>query len=137
MVLSAALFPTLVCGVAFLINFIAIYYHASRAIPFLTMVSNGAIFHLDLTKLMFIETESLFLGLNSTVMNDHWSCIRQFKVLPKRNLKTKLRLYQLKPMNSAILVQCSNQLSCEATTGRAGHFSVGPLMPLTSVYNKY
>lgn len=39
MVLSAALFPSLVCGVAFLINFIAIYYHASRAIPFLTMVS--------------------------------------------------------------------------------------------------
>lgn len=39
MVLSAVLFPFLVCGTAFMINFIAIYYHASRAIPFATMVS--------------------------------------------------------------------------------------------------
>lgn len=39
MVLSAVLFPLLVCGTAFMINFIAIYYHASRAIPFATMVS--------------------------------------------------------------------------------------------------
>ena len=29
----------MVCGVAFLINFIAIYYHASRAIPFTIMAS--------------------------------------------------------------------------------------------------
>ena len=36
---SAFLVPTMVCAVAFLINFIAIYYHASRAIPFGTMVS--------------------------------------------------------------------------------------------------
>ena len=36
--ISAALFPAFVCGTAFLINFIAIYYHASRAIPFGTMV---------------------------------------------------------------------------------------------------
>lgn len=35
---SAALLPSLVCGTAFMINFIAIYYHASRAIPFGTMV---------------------------------------------------------------------------------------------------
>ena len=39
MLLSAFLLPTLVCGTAFFINFIAIYYHASRAIPFGTMVS--------------------------------------------------------------------------------------------------
>ncbi|CAH3045205.1 unnamed protein product [Pocillopora meandrina] len=39
MVLSAVLFPFLVCGTAFMINFIAIYYHASRAIPFATMVA--------------------------------------------------------------------------------------------------
>ena len=38
MLMSAFLLPTLVCGTAFLINFIAIYYHASRAIPFGTMV---------------------------------------------------------------------------------------------------
>eukprot|EP00051_Salpingoeca_urceolata_P033279 m.20002 g.20002 ORF g.20002 m.20002 type:complete len:594 (-) comp6059_c0_seq1:73-1854(-) len=35
---TAALLPGLVCGVAFLINFIAIYYNAARAIPFGTMV---------------------------------------------------------------------------------------------------
>ena len=39
MLLSAFLLPILVCGTAFVINFIAIYYHASRAIPFGTMVS--------------------------------------------------------------------------------------------------
>lgn len=40
---SAAFLPSLVCGTVFLINFIAIYYHASRAIPFGTMVSVAAI----------------------------------------------------------------------------------------------
>lgn len=40
---SAALLPSLVCGTAFLINFIAIYYHASRAIPFGTMLIVAAI----------------------------------------------------------------------------------------------
>lgn len=40
---SAAFFPSLACGTAFFINFIALYYHASRAIPFLTMLSIVAI----------------------------------------------------------------------------------------------
>jgi len=39
MLLSAFFLPVMVCGTAFLINFIAIYYHASRAIPFGTMVA--------------------------------------------------------------------------------------------------
>ncbi|KAK6633586.1 Transmembrane 9 superfamily member 3 [Polyplax serrata] len=39
MVLSAFFLPALVCGTAFFINFIAIYYHASRAIPFGSMVA--------------------------------------------------------------------------------------------------
>lgn len=39
MLLSAFIIPSLVCGTAFFINFIAIYYHASRAIPFGTMVA--------------------------------------------------------------------------------------------------
>uniref|UniRef100_A0A6B0VDG5 Transmembrane 9 superfamily member n=1 Tax=Ixodes ricinus TaxID=34613 RepID=A0A6B0VDG5_IXORI len=39
MLMSAFILPALVCGTAFLINFIAIYYHASRAIPFGTMVA--------------------------------------------------------------------------------------------------
>jgi transmembrane 9 superfamily protein 3 len=38
MLMSTFLLPSLVCGTAFFINFIAIYYHASRAIPFGTMV---------------------------------------------------------------------------------------------------
>lgn len=39
MVFSASLLPGLVCGSTFLINFVAMYYHASRAIPFGTMVA--------------------------------------------------------------------------------------------------
>ncbi|KAK0412257.1 hypothetical protein QR680_006116 [Steinernema hermaphroditum] len=39
MIASAFLLPALVSGVAFAINFIAIYYHASRAIPFFTMIA--------------------------------------------------------------------------------------------------
>lgn len=43
MLLSAFLVPVFVCGTVFLINFIAIYYHASRAIPFGTMVAVACI----------------------------------------------------------------------------------------------
>jgi len=39
MLMSAFFLPFIVCGTAFLVNFIAIYYHASRAIPFGTMVA--------------------------------------------------------------------------------------------------
>lgn len=38
MILSAFMLPLMVCGTAFFINFIAMYYHASRAIPFASMV---------------------------------------------------------------------------------------------------
>lgn len=40
MILSAFMLPLMVCGTAFFINFIAMYYHASRAIPFGSMVSS-------------------------------------------------------------------------------------------------
>jgi hypothetical protein len=40
MLLSTFMIPALVCGTAFFINFIAMYYHASRAIPFGSMVSS-------------------------------------------------------------------------------------------------
>lgn len=43
MLLSAFLLPSVVCGMAFFINFIAIYYHASRAIPFMIMLAVTAI----------------------------------------------------------------------------------------------
>ncbi|KAJ8979584.1 hypothetical protein NQ317_019159 [Molorchus minor] len=39
MLASAFMLPIFVCGTAFFINFIAIFYHASRAIPFGTMVA--------------------------------------------------------------------------------------------------
>lgn len=38
MLVASFMLPAFVCGTAFCINFIAIYYHASRAIPFGTMV---------------------------------------------------------------------------------------------------
>jgi len=43
MIISAFFLPAIVCGTAFFINFIAIYYHASRAIPFGTMVAVSCI----------------------------------------------------------------------------------------------
>ena len=43
MLTAAFLLPFLVCGTAFFINFIAMGYHASRAIPFGTMVCNKLI----------------------------------------------------------------------------------------------
>lgn len=43
MLLSAFILPAVICGTAFFINFIAIYYHASRAIPFGTMVAVACI----------------------------------------------------------------------------------------------
>lgn len=43
MILSSMLLPSLTCGTVFLINFIAIYYHASRAIPLGTMIAVACI----------------------------------------------------------------------------------------------
>lgn len=43
MVVSAFFLPGLVCSSTFLINFVAMYYHASRAIPFGTMVAIASI----------------------------------------------------------------------------------------------
>jgi hypothetical protein len=41
MFFSAFLLPLLICGTAFVINFVAIFYHASRAIPFGSMVRSA------------------------------------------------------------------------------------------------
>lgn len=43
MIVSAFFLPGLVCSSTFLINFVAMYYHASRAIPFGTMVAIASI----------------------------------------------------------------------------------------------
>jgi len=53
MLLSSLLLPVLVCGTAFFINFIAIGYHASRAIPFSSMVRCSAL------KLSYVDLEPL------------------------------------------------------------------------------
>ena len=63
MLLSSLLLPVLVCGTAFFINFIAIGYHASRAIPFSSMVRCAAL------KLSFVYILSL-LGVLSWLMQD-------------------------------------------------------------------
>ena len=64
MIVSAFLLPFLVCSTAFFINFIAIYYHASRAIPFTTMVSRiaPAPICLDLKKGGIKFFKFLFIG---------------------------------------------------------------------------
>lgn len=49
MIFSAFMLPLMVCGTAFFINFIAMYYHASRAIPFGSMVGD-CIFKFDLSR---------------------------------------------------------------------------------------
>ena len=56
MVLSAFLLPGMVCGSTFLINFIAMYYHASRAIPFGTMIAIAAICFFVILPLTLVGT---------------------------------------------------------------------------------
>ena len=60
MFLSAFSLPALICGTAFLINFIAIYYHASRAIPFGTMVCLITDNHLILMRVLIRLRSQVF-----------------------------------------------------------------------------
>ena len=60
MVVSAFLLPMMVCSTAFFINFIAIYYHASRAIPFTTMVSQLFFKRKNSVKMHIIITNTSF-----------------------------------------------------------------------------
>uniref|UniRef100_A0A1I7XCC1 Transmembrane 9 superfamily member n=1 Tax=Heterorhabditis bacteriophora TaxID=37862 RepID=A0A1I7XCC1_HETBA len=59
---------TLVCGVAFLINFVAIYYHASRAIPFTIMLAVTAICLFVILPLTLVGT---VLGRNMSGQGDY------------------------------------------------------------------
>uniref|UniRef100_A0A158P8W4 Transmembrane 9 superfamily member n=1 Tax=Angiostrongylus cantonensis TaxID=6313 RepID=A0A158P8W4_ANGCA len=68
MALGAFLLPSLVCGVAFLINFIAIYYHASRAIPFTVMLAVTAICLFVILPLTLVGT---VLGRNMAGQGDY------------------------------------------------------------------
>jgi len=68
MVTSVFLLPSVVCGTAFFINFIAIYYHASRAIPFGTMVAVACIVLFVVLPLTLVGT---VLGRNLSGQSDH------------------------------------------------------------------
>lgn len=68
MVLSSFLLPSLTCGTVFLINLIAIYYHASRAIPFGTMVAVAAILFFVILPLNLVGT---VLGRNISGQASH------------------------------------------------------------------
>ncbi|RDD41497.1 Transmembrane 9 superfamily member 3 [Trichoplax sp. H2] len=77
MLLAAILFPFCVCGIAFMINFVAIYYHASRAIPFLTMVAIACICIFVILPLTLIGT---VLGRNVS-SGTHFPC--RVNVVPR------------------------------------------------------
>lgn len=68
MLLSAFFIPSLVCGTAFCINFIAIYYHASRAIPFGTMLAVTCICIFVILPLTLVGT---IVGRNLNGQPDH------------------------------------------------------------------
>jgi len=68
MVLSAFLVPVGVCGTAFFINFIAMYYHASRAIPIGTMIAVSCICLFVILPLTLVGT---VLGRNLSGTPDH------------------------------------------------------------------
>uniref|UniRef100_A0A8L8JDQ5 Transmembrane 9 superfamily member n=1 Tax=Heligmosomoides polygyrus TaxID=6339 RepID=A0A8L8JDQ5_HELPZ len=84
MALGAFLLPSLVCGVAFLINFIAIYYHASRAIPFTVMLAVTAICLFVILPLTLVGT---VLGRNMSGQGDYpCSPIGDFRYVRLRDL---------------------------------------------------
>jgi transmembrane 9 superfamily protein 3 len=68
MMASVFLMPTVVCGTSFFINFIAIYYHASRAIPFGSMVAVTCIVLFVVLPLTLVGT---VLGRNLNGQSDH------------------------------------------------------------------
>lgn len=73
MFIGAFMIPAMVCGTAFFINFIAIYYHASRAIPFGTMVGLTQQ-HLPENHTAMKSTPSVYLwGCADMMSNEQWS----------------------------------------------------------------
>eukprot|EP01135_Chromosphaera_perkinsii_P004915 Nk52_evm20s304 gene=Nk52_evmTU20s304 len=61
MLVTAGLLPTLICSVAFLVNFMAIYYESSRAIPFGTMI---AVFCICIFVILPLTLVGTILGRN-------------------------------------------------------------------------
>jgi hypothetical protein len=68
MLATAALLPATVCGVAFTVNFVAIYYTATRAIPFTTMLVIVAIWLFVILPLTLVGA---VLGRNMAGAADH------------------------------------------------------------------
>merc|ERR1719431_922308 len=56
MILSASFLPAMICGSSFMLNFVAMYYKASRAIPFGTMVAITAIILFVILPLTLVGT---------------------------------------------------------------------------------
>jgi hypothetical protein len=75
MVCGAFFLPMLVCITAFLINFIAIYYHASRAIPFTIMVCLLHILYID-----SLVGRHLHLSLRYSPLDSGGHCCRSKRV---------------------------------------------------------
>lgn len=85
MILSAFMLPIIVCGTAFFINFIAMYYHASRAIPFGSMVSiyyframhlfecNISLGDAESEIYLFTGGSNLYLHICYTAVNISWN----------------------------------------------------------------
>ena len=88
MLFSAFFLPAIVCGTAFLINFIAIYYHASRAIPFGTMVAVTSICLFVILPLTLVGT---VLGRN-LAGNPDYPCRYKTNKYPKFEYGPKLRV---------------------------------------------
>lgn len=75
MFIGAFMIPAMVCGTAFFINFIAIYYHASRAIPFGTMVGLTQWPHsVESIQLQVEKTVGFWVKKSSLAHLKHKSC---------------------------------------------------------------
>lgn len=68
MLLGTFILPWFICGTAFIVNFVAMWYHASRAIPFITMLAVCAICVFVLLPLCLVGT---VLGRNLAGQPDY------------------------------------------------------------------
>lgn len=79
MMVSAFFLPALVCGTAFFINFIAIYYHASRAIAFTIMVKmtfHGIHFVTSYHLILYFEILSTYSYFKIRWKDSYWKIVK-------------------------------------------------------------
>jgi len=78
LVVGAFLVPAIICGVAFLVNFISIYYGSSRSIPFTVMVWNSSFaFEEFLYMIIFLVKCNSDLPIYYFTINSSWNGIRK------------------------------------------------------------